>query len=69
MTKIAKTQDIALKKIKTPQNIVVFLSGGESEIRTLEPFYRLHDFQPVPCGQNKRYFARINHARVREKKR
>ena len=28
-----------------------FLFGGEGEIRTLEPFYRLHDFQSCALDQ------------------
>ena len=29
----------------------VLFSGGEGEIRTLEPFYRLHDFQSCALDQ------------------
>ena len=31
--------------------MTVFFDGGEGEIRTLEPFYRLHDFQSCALDQ------------------
>ena len=38
-------------KAKVHNIAVVDLSGGEGEIRTLEPFYRLHDFQSCALDQ------------------
>ena len=34
-----------------PVDKCVLFSGGEAEIRTLEPFYRLHDFQSCALDQ------------------
>ena len=38
------------KKTLKPFDLSVF-PGGEGEIRTLEPFYRLHDFQSCALDQ------------------